>query len=502
MKKMNRIGSIRGNLILYSLSIILLMTVLSLYSLGIMNRYRRQIDTMFEKHIYLSEIEENLKIIDQNLLGFLSSKSSTRLNNFLIGIDKLEKQVTNFYNTGLVNDDLMMKNIANLINQYEIEADLAITYKRQRNVQEYYKHYERSIKIQNFIYDYITQMNEQQIDINSVAYLELAKHTKLLQVITMVIVINLIVFSLLIVYLITSKMVKPFSKLYNAAEEIAKGNFDTEDVIIHSDLEFKLLAEAFNNMKRSISSHIGELKLKVEMEVKLKDEQMKNSKMGYLLDSAKLSALQSQVNPHFLYNTINAGVQLSIIEKAHKTGQFLESMSRLFRYNLQKANGECTLEDEINNVKDYYDLLKARFRERIRFEFDIDNKALSLEMPPMVLQPLVENSYIHGLSDLEEGGTITITVRKEEKFARISIRDTGVGMRKAIIDDILCREPEKKQTFGIGIRNVRDRLELFYHKTDIFYMKSKLGEGVETIIEIPIVVKRLKKNLGVTKCLD
>lgn len=485
MKKMIKVGSIRGNLILYSLSIILLMTILSFYSLGIMNQYRSQIDSMFEKHIYLSEINETLKELDQNLLEFLSSKSSTRLSNYLIGIEDLDSIIADFYDTGLINGDLMMKNITNLINQYKTDADLAITYKRQRNVQEYYKHYEKSVKTQKFIFDYISQLSERQIDINSASYVELINHTKLIQIITMIIVVDLIIFSLLIVYLITSRMVKPFTNLYKSAEEISKGNYDTEDVIIQTDDEFRLLAESFNKMKNSISNHIEELKSQAETEAELKDEQMKNLKMAYLLDSAKLSALQSQINPHFLYNTINAGVQLAVIERANKTGEFLESMSRLFRYNLQKMNGECTLEDEISNIKDYYDLLKVRFRDRIKFEFDIDVNTLNTKMPPMILQPLVENSYIHGLSGLEVGGTITISSRLEDEKTVISISDTGVGIEEKNINDILSKDENLENDFGIGVRNVRDRLELFYHKNITFNMKSELGEGVETIIKIP-----------------
>jgi len=365
MRKINKFSSIRNNMIVYTLSIIFLMTVLSIYSLTIMERYQGQIEAMFEKHIYLSEVGNLMIELDEDLLGFLSSKSSTRLNDYIINSEKLELLVKDAYEMTYNAEDMMMKNIVNLIDAYVIEADQAITYKRQRNVIKYYEHYQKSFTIKGFIADYIDQLNNRQLNRNSVTYTQLVRQIMILQNITYMIVIVLIGLSLMIVYLITSRMVKPFSHLSHAAEEIALGNFETEDIVVETEDEFLLLATAFNHMKNSIKSYIGEIKKNAETEAKLKDEQLKNIKMEHLLDNAKLYALQSQINPHFLFNTINAGVQMSIMERATKTSQFFQTMASLFRYNIQKMDSSCTLEEEIENIKDYYELLKVRFGDRI-----------------------------------------------------------------------------------------------------------------------------------------
>lgn len=475
-------GSIRNTMLIFSASIIILMTLLSVYSLGIMNRYKQQVSTMFENHIYLKTIENEMVELDENLLGYLSTKSSTRLNDFLIGLDTLDDHLEAFYEEGIAHNELMMKNVSNLIIQYQTEADLAITFKRQRNVIEYYKHYEKSQKIQSFVFEYIDAMNQQQIETNSIAYTVLLKQTKLLQVITNVIIVDLLVFSMLLVYLLISKMIKPINALYHSAEEISAGNFETEDVIIESYNEYQMLAGAFNQMKNNIAKHIDTLKLQAEMEARLTNEQMKNLKMAYLLDNAKLSALQSQINPHFLFNTINAGVQLSVIENASKTGEFLETMSRLFRYNMKMQQEDCTLENELENIRDYYELLKVRFRDRIQFSFDIDERTKTLAMPPMILQPIVENSYIHGLSSLESGGCIKISSTILDQWIYLVISDDGVGMRQETIEKVLSRDASE----SIGIRNVRDRLELYYHLDHVFEMVS--DKGVTVTIKLPIEV--------------
>lgn len=493
MTRINKVSTIKNNMIIYSLSIILLMTILSVYLLSIMDRYKGQIDTMFEKHIYLSSIEEVMNRLDENLLGFLSSKNSTRLNEYIINAEELENIVQGASNKTFNIEDLMLKDISNLVDQYIFEANEAISYKRQRNVAKYYSHYETSKKIKSYIFDYIEQLNSRQLTRNSKAYIELVSQMRLLQWITFIIVIDLIILSLLIVYLITSRMVKPFSHLSHAAEEIAKGNLNTADIVLTTEDEFKVLADAFNKMKNSISKYVEELTFKAETEAALKDEQMKNLMMAHLLDNAKLYALQSQINPHFLFNTINAGVQLSILERANNTTQFLETMSRLFRYNIRKMDSSCTLREEIENIKDFYELLKVRFRSRIQFQFMIDPETLDMIVPPLILQPMAENAYIHGLSGLEEGGLITVQTYKTSEATFIIVEDTGKGMTTETIDQILNRDREdyEKISVGIGVRNVRDRLELFFHRKDVFSIESVTGEGTKIIIEI-----KDKKNEG------
>ena len=487
MRKINKFSSIRNNMIVYTLSIIFLMTVLSIYSLTIMERYQGQIEAMFEKHIYLSEVGNLMIELDEDLLGFLSSKSSTRLNDYIINSEKLELLVKDAHEMTYNAEDMMMKNIVNLIDAYVIEADQAITYKRQRNVIKYYEHYQKSVTIKGFIADYIDQLNNRQLNRNSVTYTQLVRQIMILQNITYMIVIVLIGLSLMIVYLITSRMVKPFSHLSHAAEEIALGNFETEDIVVETEDEFLLLATAFNHMKNSIKSYISEIKKNAETEAKLKDEQLKNIKMEHLLDNAKLYALQSQINPHFLFNTINAGVQMSIMERATKTSQFFQTMASLFRYNIQKMDSSCTLEEEIENIKDYYELLKVRFGDRIRFQFNIDSEALDMKVPPLILQPLVENAYVHGLSGLEEGGTITINVIDESDATYITVKDTGKGMTAHVADQILNKERDDytHTKFGIGIRNVRDRLELFFHQPNLFKIECEEGAGVKIVMKIP-----------------
>lgn len=491
MTKRKRTASIRWNMIVYSMSIIVLMAILSIYAISIMNRYKEQMETMFEKHIYLSDVEATIERMDQNLLGFLNTKSSTKLNDYLIDLDKLKNMMAPIVEVAYTNEDIVMNNIVNLTYAYDNSGQEAIAHKRLRDVAGYNYYYDESLKIKGFVIDYIDELNNNQLTRNSKTYLGLVEQIQWLQTLTVLIVIDLIVLSLLIVYLITQKMVKPISNLSSAAEEIAKGNLSTEDIIVDTEDEWMLLANTFNKMKNSIGSYVEELQTKAQMETALKDEQLKNIRMAHNLDKAKLYALQSQINPHFLFNTINAGVQMSIMERAPKTGQFLDTMSSLFRYNIQQMDSETTIGEEVKNIEDYYNLLKVRFGTRIQFHFIIDDKVKTMKVPPLILQPLVENAYIHGLSDIEEGGTITLTVYQDNEKVTIVIKDNGKGMDKKTIDRIMMKKEREEitESTGIGVRNVIDRLELFFHRKDVFRIESQPDRGTKIIITLPLLEK-------------
>ncbi len=477
-------------MIAYSMLIIAFMAILSIYTLNMTNRYKEQIDGMFQKNILLTSIANKIEQVDQELVAFLSSKSSTRLNAFMIYSQELNEigRTLETDKASYNEEELMVEDINYMISDYLIKANFAIMAKRERNIKEYTDTYKTAALTKSYILQYITELNMRQFGRNASNYITMSKQIESLNQITLVLIVDLILLSICIVYVMSYQMIRPIIKLSHSAEDIAKGHFDTEEIVVESDDELKILAVSFNKMKNSIRAYIEELKSKAETEAKLKDQEMENLTMQHLLDNAKLYALQSQINPHFLFNTINAGVQMAMLEGADRTGEFLESMSSLFRYNIKHINSVVTLKQELDNIKDYYDLLKVRFGDLIKFRFRIDESALDLNMPPLILQPIVENSYIHGLSSKEDGGVITIQVLSNALETIIVIEDNGKGMSEEQIGRILSKvqkdETTNKQSSKIGMRNVIERLELFYSRKDIFSISSRVGEGTKIVIKI------------------
>ena len=171
---------------------------------------------------------------------------------------------------------------------------------------------------------------------------------------------------------------------------------------------------------------------------------------------SELTALKAQLNPHFLYNVFNT-INASIPAKAEKTRNMIAQLSDLFRYQLKASKEEwVTVKEEIDFVTKYLDLEKERFGKRLIYEISIGKGLKETLIPPLIIQPIVENAVKHGMSPLITGGAIHIDIRKEEEELRVTIRDTGVGIEKGAAGEIWTK--------GVGLSNTNQRLEKMYGK--------------------------------------
>lgn len=496
-KRIKRYMTIKNKMFSYTFGIIILMAVLSIYSMTITNVYKEKIDEMFVRNVALKQIGDYLSVVDEELLVYLSTKSSTSLNNYMLNAENLQSVIDDTLSNieGTTEEELMMIDIREMSTNYLNIANQSIADKRKSSVTSYSRNYKEASRIKSYILSYIHELNIRQLDRNANNYLYMTEQVRISNILNVVLLIDVVLLSIIIVLRMSGNIISPIISLSHSAGEIAQGEFEKDDIIVATNDELEVLARAFNKMKRSIHAYIEALKEKAFTEAKLKDQEMENLKMQSLLDSARLYALQSQMNPHFLFNTINAGVQLSMLEGADRTSEFLETMSRLFRYNIKQLKESVTVTQEVENIRDYYELLKVRFGDLIQFKFAIDESGLDYMIPPLTLQPIVENSYIHGLSGKEDGGTIKITVHNEGAYLMIMIEDTGVGMTQEQINKIASKVVHdhhhdhefKKQSNGIGLANVIERLELFYKEQDLFNITSKIGVGTKIIMTLPLV---------------
>lgn len=500
MKRLRQIfgfNSIRKKLLIYFLVATCIIGFSSIYTFYISNRFLHQMDTMFTSSIMLDELETNLNAVETNLLNFLSTKQSDNLNNYIYYSEELQRRAREIHaEIGYDKTHLLLKDIGNMIETYLDAAGKAVEAKRGRYINEYIQQYQESNKVATYIREYIHRLKEDQLNMNTKNYTVLSSNLRVLQVANSIIIFSTIGLSILIVVEITYTITSPITKLAQSANELSKGNFEVREIHVSSHDEVKVLADAFDQMKHNIRRYIEELKLSAQTEAKLMDEEMKNLRMRNLLGSAELQALQSQINPHFLFNTLNAGVQLAMMEGADRTGEFLESMSALFRYNIKKLDNPVLLKEEIKNVRAYYDLLNVRFGDMLNMEYNIDEKGVGIQMPPLILQPLVENSFIHGVGDYENGGKVKICVIAEENYVEVSIEDNGKGMDGETIGRVfkealfnkegnIPKKAKKGHTTGIGLPNVIHRLTLFYNKKNIVKIYSDLGRGTRIVLQLP-----------------
>lgn len=283
------------------------------------------------------------------------------------------------------------------------------------------------------------------------------------------------------------QVLNPIQELSRAVKKIEQEDFDIPDLPVGIDDEIGQLNYGFNQMKKRMSSVIHELKEKQILSEKVHEQELRIMNHEKMLEKARLSLLQSQINPHFLFNTLNVISGMANIEHAKITNELILCLSRLFRYNLENKSELVRLSQELAVIKSYVYIEKKRFGERLSYMLRADIDLDGYKIPPFTLQPFIENSIKHGILKREKGGTVAIKICVQKGWLIIRIMDNGVGMDPERRDEILSRsdsmEP-KGEVSGIGVHNVFSRLKLLYPDCELKILTRK-NRG--TCIEIKIL---------------
>lgn len=288
--------------------------------------------------------------------------------------------------------------------------------------------------------------------------------------------------SLVLAYRISLGISRPIQQLVHAAEQMSEGNWHTPLPRLQGHHEFGVLASAFGQMQENLEQLIVK-----ETEGLEKDKQLKE---------LELEVLQNQMNPHFLFNSLNVLAKLALIEGAEQTSDLTVTMSNLLRYNLRKLDRPVSLRDEVEHAKSYFTIQQARFRNRIQFVMDIDERGLDVPLPMLTLQPILENVFVHGIEGMEAGAVIRLAISRRENDTLVAISDNGVGMSEETRQSLLNLEEANSQvgqgngsSTGLGTRNVFKRLALFYGQKDLVHIESDPGRGTSVQIRLPAAGK-------------
>ncbi len=304
----------------------------------------------------------------------------------------------------------------------------------------------------------------------------------------------LFIFGCLVVYVLVKlsgvmyrTIVNPVMKLVDASKKIAGNDFFVEDVKVENDDELGELVKAFNKMKFATGEYITALEEKRETLDLLHEEELENLEMEKQLEAMKLELLKSQVNPHFLFNTLNVISGMANLEDAETTETMIKALSSLFRYNLKTSDFEVSLARELKVVEDYMYLQQMRFGDRISYDISCNADEELCIVPAFTFQPLVENCILHGLAGKEEGGKIRIRIYEEKKNLVICIGDNGVGMKPEDLEDLRekltqQKNPEENRV-GIGVGNIYRRIYSMYPGGSMeIYSKYNAGTVVKVVI--------------------
>ena len=372
-------------------------------------------------------------------------------------------------------------------------GNLAISARRANDESEISENYRHAMSCYNYLISQILELNNLKLQQNAILYDENQQRILLTSTLSIIFFLIFSVLIFFVLYFTITSITEPLIEISNVAHKVAKRDFDVPLFNRNSNDEIGNICQAFDRMIISIREYIDTIWEKAQTEAELKEKEIE---MQALYTDAQLRALQNQINPHFLFNTLNTGTQLAMMENADKTCNFLEQVADFFRYNIQLQRRMVSIDEELGLVDNFVYIMKVRFGNRLEFSKEIPADTFPQQIPSMTLQPLVENCIKHGLKNTK--GIVKLKVDVEEKFIVISVSDNGEGMPErtrealftALKNGATKLSPEylddNSSHSGTGLINVFLRLKLQYHREDLFDITSgENGEGTQFIIRIP-----------------
>ncbi len=272
--------------------------------------------------------------------------------------------------------------------------------------------------------------------------------------------------TLLIAMCTNSFITAPIYRLTASMKKTEQGNFTPAHATTHQD-EIGQLQNSYNEMVEKIQELLA---------AKITEQKH--------LRNAELQILQEQIKPHFLYNSLN-GIAYLISSRQNDTARnLLLSLSDYYRESLSKGSELISLSTEIHIVKNYLALQKMRFQDLIEDEYELQEETLSILIPRLTLQPLVENALYHGILPMGECGTIRILAFIENTRLKIHIQDDGMGMTEDMLTGILDKNIEENRK-SFGLRGTIERLQIYYNQKDIYHISSTPGKGTQILLSLP-----------------
>ncbi len=296
---------------------------------------------------------------------------------------------------------------------------------------------------------------------------------------------NLYFFTAIVIFLtaillstmLAAAITRPVKQLMDSMKEVERGNFEKANVDVWQGNEIGSLGNSFNIMTEKIRQ-LMEQNTAVQ-------EQKRRS---------ELQALRSQINPHFLYNTLDSIIWMAEGEKNKEVVLMTAALARLLRQSISNDNERIPLEKEIEHTRSYLTIQQMRYKDKLEYEIDVAPDIQKEMVINLILQPLVENAIYHGIKYKGSKGKITIRGVGEEQWIILQVSDDGNGMDEETLANIMDKSKAKEGTGGVGVYNVHTRLQLYYGEAYGLHFESAPGEGTTVTVTIPRNFREEKGN--------
>ena len=297
---------------------------------------------------------------------------------------------------------------------------------------------------------------------------ELLKNSRKARSIYVLVALGLIAVALVISSEIAKNITFPIQKLRDSMKRVQKGDFSAAEIEVYSDNEIGSLTRSFNVMTHKIQDLMAQ---------NIQEQEQKRK--------IELKALQSQINPHFLYNTLDSIIWMAEGKKNEEVVLMTASLARLLRQSISIENELVTIGQEIEYVRSYLTIQKMRYKDKLEFEINVDSRITHAQIIRLVLQPIVENAIYHGLKYKESKGMLKVHGYELGERIIIDITDDGVGMDEETLKHIYDKHKVNYHSNGVGVYNVQQRLVLYYGKEYGIIYHSEKGKGTTATVVIP-----------------
>lgn len=325
---------------------------------------------------------------------------------------------------------------------------------------------------QKYFYVFNTLSNTGWKIIGKVRLQDLMYRAYSIRVITIIVVMLCIMFTVVMYFFISEKLTLPIVNLKNKMKQAERGIFTVKAECKNKD-EIADLCTSFNKMLENIN-HLIE----------------KNKREQEELSKSELKVMQAQINPHFLYNTLDAIVWLSEAKENESVIQITKALSGFFRTTLSKGREWITIREEIEHISSYLIIQKMRYRDILDYHIDVDEDILNCGILKLMLQPIIENALYHGIKNKKSCGSIIVKgSKRNSEGILLEVIDNGNGMTDERLREVIenlngeLRNPPKNESFGL--RNVNQRIKLYYGKQYGLNIKSEFAKGTYVSIIIP-----------------
>lgn len=300
----------------------------------------------------------------------------------------------------------------------------------------------------------------------------IAAQRDLTQFIVLTLALGMVIFISVSIYM-TDRITKPIAELEDSMRAVERGDFNIR-LDLQGEYEVVQLARRFNLMTSQIKSLMSQVVS--EQEAKRKSE---------------LSALQAQINPHFLYNTLDSVIWMAESGKHQEVVKMVTALARLFRISISRGRNVISVSEELSHAENYLTIQKMRYKDQFEYRFEVEDDVLGYKTQKLVLQPIIENAIYHGIRQMVDEGEIVIRAYLDGDALVFEVEDNGLGMSEEVRSKVLLKHKDDDdgtvRVGGVGVTNVYERIQLMYGEQYGIEIESEIEEGTKVTLTIPAI---------------